>query len=204
MHCVARRLLFLATIIPLRPRKGALRVSLRDRHSLSTDSAYPSWALTAIRKMARDQDPPAHSQLAGTWRAEKPRRHGASRIRPDVTAAPAVPPPAAPDRAASGIVVGTSMMTAAFTHRYIVSDVDSGHPCVLKPIRHLEPPPPRRKSSTVLRNSSPIYNSIYLQLWTPDAELGRAVSHLHRKWPEYARRSYAAIWRTGRDPRPGK
>jgi len=41
------------------------------------------------------------------------------------------------------------MMTAASTHRYIVSDVDSGYPGVLSPVAHLDSPPPRRKPSTI-------------------------------------------------------
>jgi hypothetical protein len=39
-------------------------------------------------------------------------------------------------------------MTAAFTHRYVVFDVDTGYPGVLSPVTHLGSPPPRRKPST--------------------------------------------------------
>jgi hypothetical protein len=46
------------------------------------------------------------------------------------------------------------MMTAAFTDRYVVFDVDTGYPGVLSPVTHLGSPPPRRKPSTSLRNSS--------------------------------------------------
>jgi len=46
------------------------------------------------------------------------------------------------------------MMTAAFTHRYVVFDVDTGYPGVLSPVTHFGSPPPRRKPSTFLRNSS--------------------------------------------------
>jgi hypothetical protein len=41
------------------------------------------------------------------------------------------------------------MMTAAFTNRNVVFDVDSGYPGVLSPVAHLGSPPPRRKPSTL-------------------------------------------------------
>jgi hypothetical protein len=42
-------------------------------------------------------------------------------------------------------------MTAAFTHRYVVFDVDTGYPGVLSPVTHFGSPPPRRKPSTSVR-----------------------------------------------------
>ena len=123
--------IFLAPDCPRRRRrvKGALRATL--------DPAPAHRALAAIRKMAPDQDPAANSQLAVNWRAG-PRRRGSSRIRPDVAAAPAAPPPAAPDRAASGMGVCTSVMAAASTHRYIVFVRGSGYPARHIPA-HLDP-----------------------------------------------------------------
>jgi hypothetical protein len=101
--------------------------------------------------------------LAGTRRAQQPRRQGTLGVRPDVAAAPAVPPPVNPDRAASDIAVGSSVMTAAFTHRNVVFDADSGYPGVLSPVAHVGSPPPRRKPSTVFEGLVPYGYSIHLR-----------------------------------------
>ena len=66
----------------------------------------PGWSV-----VYRDADTTIYSVTAGkallavTWRLEEPRRHRSYHIRPDVAAAPAAPPPAAPGRAATDIVV---------------------------------------------------------------------------------------------------
>ena len=149
--------------------------------------------------MAPDQDPPANSQLAVNWRAG-PRRRGSSRIRPDVAAAPAAPPPSAPDRAASGTGVCTSVMAAASTHRYIVFVRGSGYPARHIPA-HLDPF--LHMGNRKLEGTRPL-----LIGQTPNAELGRGIGHLPpREWPECARRSCAAVWRACREPRwepPGR
>jgi len=79
---------------------------------------------------------------------ERASRRRGSWIEFDVAATPAAPPPATPqpDRhgAADGIVVTTSMMAAASTHRYIVFDLGSGYPARRIPA-HLDPSP-RRES----------------------------------------------------------
>jgi len=49
------------------------------------------------------------------------------------------------------------MVTAAFTQRYIVSDVHSGYPRVLSPMAHLDSPPPRREPSTAFEELVPYY-----------------------------------------------
>ena len=78
-------------------------------------------------------------EVASGQLASGPRRHGSSRTRPDVAAALAAPPPAVPDRAASGIVVCTSRMTATFTRQYLVFGRDSGYPGPGRRPAHLDP-----------------------------------------------------------------
>ena len=74
--------------------------------------------------------------------AERTSRRRGSWIEFDVAATPAAPPPATSqpgrDGAANGIVVSTSMMAAASTHRYIVVDLGSGYPARRIPA-HLDP-----------------------------------------------------------------
>ena len=151
--------------------------------------------------MAPDQDPPDNGQLAVNCRVG-PRRRGSSRIRPDVAAAPAAPPPAAPDRAASGTGVCTSVMAAASTHRYIVFVRGSGYPARhipahLDPLLHIGGTLNRLEGTRFLPAGQ-----------TPNAELGRGIGHLpSREWPKCARRSCAAVWRACREPRwkpPGR
>ncbi len=151
--------------------------------------------------MAPDQDPPANGQLVVNWRAG-PRRRGSSRIRPDVAAAPAAPPPAAPDRAASGTGVCTSVMAAASTHRYIVFVRGSGYPARHIPA-HLDPLLHIGGTLNRLEGTRPPPTG-----QNPNAELGRGIGHLpSREWPECARRSCAAVRRACREPRwepPGR
>jgi hypothetical protein len=54
-------------------------------------------------------------------------------------------------------------MTAAFTHRNVVFDADSGYPGVLSPVAHVGSPPPRRKPSTVFEGLVPYVYSIHLR-----------------------------------------
>jgi hypothetical protein len=78
-------------------RCGYRRVVLRRRGTPRCAAAPPAIASRrTVSREAPDRGSLANSQLAGIWRAEEPRLHEASRIRPDVAAAPAVPPPAAP------------------------------------------------------------------------------------------------------------
>ena len=174
---------------------------MRDQHSPTLDPAPAYSALAAIRKMAPDQDPPANGRLVVRWRAG-PRRRGSSRIRPDVAAAPAAPPPAAPDRAAGGMGVCTSVMAAASTHRYIVFVRGSGYPARHVPA-HLDPLLHIGGTLNRLEGTRPL-----LAGQTSNAERGMGISHLPpREWPECARQSCAAVWRACREPRwepPGR
>ena len=176
-----------------RPDAANCRLCLRDRHSPTLDPAPAYGALAAIRKMAPDQDPPANGQLVVNWRAG-PRRRGSSRIRPDVAAASAAPPPAAPDRTAGGMGVCTSVMAAASTHRYIVFVRGSGYPARHIPA-HLDPLLHIGGTLDRLESTRPL-----LTARTPNAERGRGIGHLPpREWPECARQSCAAVWRACRD-----
>ena len=67
---------------------------------------------------------------------DRARRHRSSRIRPQVAAAPAAPPPAAPDRATRGIVMCAGRMTAASANGYIV--VSRGQLWHRRPVRRIE------------------------------------------------------------------
>jgi hypothetical protein len=87
---------------------------------------------------------PDHGRPSGAG-LDRARQHGSSRIRPQVAAAPAAPPQAAPDRATRGIVMRTGRMTAASAYGYIV--VSRGQLWHRRPVRgieaHLDPPSQR-------------------------------------------------------------
>ena len=106
--------------------------------SLPRDSApwTPEESVVTEERVSHDSLTERASRRRGSW------------IEFDVAATPAAPPPATPqpDRhgAADGIVVTTSMMAAASTHRYIVFDLGSGYPARRIPA-HLYPSP-RRES----------------------------------------------------------
>jgi hypothetical protein len=78
---------------------------------------------------------PDHGRPSGAG-LDRPRRHGSSRVRPQVAAAPAAPPQAAADRATRGIVMRAGGMTAASAHGYIV--VSGGQLWHRRPVRRIE------------------------------------------------------------------
>ena len=93
------------------------------------------------RSAIADREPGTPYGCPDNWRARPSRRRG-SWIEPDVANTLAAPPPATPqpgrDGAARGIVVCTSIMAAASTHRYISFDRGSGYPARRIPA-HLDP-----------------------------------------------------------------
>ena len=157
---------------------GDAQVSQQQRTARHGHGHPESVSIPALGESVVTEGRVSHDSLAETTS----HRTG-SWIEFDVAATPAAPPPATSqpgrDGAANSIVVSTSMMAAASTHRYIVVDLGSGYPARRIPA-HLDP---------LLHVGSPYYLEGIHPLFTElarDAELGRGIGHLRPR--ETARR----------------
>ena len=175
--------------------------STEPRH---TPSHSHGGIVITYRPPSQDRTPgPSGHQLAVNWRAG-PTRQGSSRIRPGVAAAPAAPPPAAPDRAGTRVQMRIGTVAAARAgrgHRPAGIGVGSRRPAEAIAIGHgnlLVITALAWGTANCAEGTRPLVTR-----WTPDAEPGRGYGHLaSRERPGDSELTHSAYrWKRGWPPR---